>query len=157
MFESRPNFYWNWQKTAAVVIALLALLQYFRANRPRHASADTPAPPRYTTGTIVDAPVGLAPHQFVSYNVDFNRRTNLRGEFQTGDVKVRVECLLLDAANYEAWRASSDNKRISATGYVPGGKVIRVLEPGTYYIVISNRDGADSDKEKTVNANFVAE
>src|SRR5829696_646277 len=157
MSERGSIFYWNWQTATVVVIAVFAALLFFRANRPPSVAADTPAAPRYTTGIIVDAPVVVPPHEFVSYKIEFNRRTNIRGEFQTGSVKVRVECLLLDAANFEAWKAAGDNKRISATGYVPGGKVIRTVEPGTYYLVISNRDGADAEKEKTVNAKFVAE
>jgi hypothetical protein len=157
MSERKSIVYWNWQRTAVVVIAVLAVLQFFRANSPRPVTNVVPAAPKYTTGTLVDAPVVIPPRDFVSYKIDLNRRAKLNGEFQTGDEKVRVESLLLDAVNFEAWKAASDNRRISATGYVPGGKVIRVLEPGTYYIVISNRDGTDADREKTVNARFAVE
>lgn len=157
MFNSeKPKLYWNWQRTAAVVIAVLAVLQFFRANRPRPA-AEIPAAPKYTTGTIVDAPIVVPPREFVSYRAEFNRQTNLKGEFQTGSKKVRVECLVLDAENFELWKSGSANERIAATNYVPGGKVIRVLEPGVYYIVVSNRDAPGADTEKTVRVSFVAE
>ena len=157
MFNTeRPTVYWNWQRTAAVVIAVLAVLQFFRANRPRPA-ADIPAAPKYTTGTIVDAPVIVPPHEFVSYRAEFNRRTDLKGEFQTGSRKVRVECLVLDAENFELWKSGSANESIAATNYVPGGKIIKVLGPGVYYIVVSNRDAPDADTEKTVRMSFVAE
>ena len=156
MFNSdRPRVYWNWQRTAAVVIAVFAVLQFFRANRPRTA-AEIPAAPKYTTGTIVDAQVVVPPHEFVSYRAEFNRRTNLKGEFQTGSKKVRVECLLLDAENFELWKSGLANKSIAATSYVPGGKIIRVLEPGVYFIVVSNRDAPDADLQKTVRMSFAS-
>jgi hypothetical protein len=145
--------YWNWQRTVALAVAVLAVLQIFRANRPDAGTAVPPAP-RYTTGTIVDAAIELAPHEFVSYKAEFNRRTKLTGDFQTGQIKVRVECLVLDEANFEAWRSGQAFKSISATGYVPGGRVVRVLEPGIYYVVISNRDGGEA---KVVNAKFAVE
>ena len=157
MAARRSIVYWNWQRTAVVAIAILAGLQFFRANLPHPAATDTPAASRYTSGVIVDAPVVIAPHDFVSYKTEFNRRTTIRGEFFTGNNKTRVECLLLDAANFELWKAASDNRSISATGYVPGGKVIRVVEPGTYYVVISNRSAVDADAEKTVQVSFTAE
>src|SRR6476661_4978935 len=157
MPASRSIFYWNWQRTAVVAIAILAGLQFFRANLPLTAPAEELPAKRYTTGVIVDAPVVIPPRDHLSYKAEFNRRTKITGEFFTANNKIRIECLLLDAANYELWNASSTYRSISATGYVPGGKVVRVVEPGTYYIVISNRSAPDSDVEKSVQVKFAAE
>ena len=154
--SNRSIFYWNWQRSAVLVIAALALLQFFRANRPPVVPRGETAVSRYTTGTIVDARVAVPAGEFVSYKMEFNRRTKLGGEFQTGDTRVRVECLLLDDANFEAWKAGTEFKSVSATGFVPGGKVVRVLPPGTYHLVISNRGGPGEQAEKSVRATFTA-
>jgi hypothetical protein len=156
MSERRSLIYWNWQRTAVLVIALLALLQFFRANRPSNPRNSSDAF-KYTSGVIVDAPVVVPPRDFVSYKIDLNRRTKLRGEFRTGDREITIEILVLDAANFDAWKSGAPNSRISATSQVPGGKVIRVLEPGTYHIVLNNREGPNADVEKTVQATFAAE
>lgn len=158
MAENRSVLYRSRQLSAAVLLAAAVIILIFRANRPAPPTEipETSAASKYTFGTIIDAPVVVPPNGFVSYKVDFNRRVNLKGEFQTGNIKVRVECLVLDAQNFEAWKLNTENRRISATGYVPGGKIIRVLEPGTYYIVIANR-GSDAGVEKTVRTRFAAE
>jgi len=153
---SESRVYWNWQRTAVAVIAALVFLQFYRANEPRSANV-FPLASRYTSGIIVDAPITVPAHDYVSYKVDFNRRTNLKGKFWTGDKKIGIECLVLDAANFEAWKAAAAYKSIAATGYVPGGKVDQVLGPGIYHIVLSNRAAADSDSEKTVQTTFLAD
>lgn len=154
--RDEPKVYWNWLRTAAVVLAVVGVLQFYRANRPAPVSV-LPTAAKYTTGTIVDAPVVVPPRSFVSYRVEFNRRTDLKGSFQTGDKTIRIECIVLDQANFEAWKSGASNQRLSSTGFVPGGKIVRVLEPGIFYIVISNRDAVDAEQEKTVQALFTAE
>ena len=156
----RTYSYWNWQLGAVVVIAALALLQFFRANRPPAASTqqgETAAVSRYTTGTIVDARVVVPAGDFVSYKMEFNRRTKIEGEFRTGDLKVRVECLVLDDGNFEKWKAGTEFKSVSATGFVPGGKIVRTVQPGTYHLVVSGRGGPGPAAEKSVRASFAAE
>ncbi len=142
---------WNWQRTAILVVAILAILQLYRANRP-----PPPAPPNraviYTAaGPIVDAAVAVPAGDFVSYKLNLNRRANISGTFESGNKAVEITCIVTDAANFEAWKDGKAAKHVADTGEVPAGQVARKLEPGTYYLVLSNRDGRSA---KTLRASF---
>ena len=142
---------WNWQRTAIVIVAMLAILQLYRANRP-----PSPAPPNraviYTaSGPIVDAAVTVPAGDFVSYKLDLNRRANISGTFWSGNKGVEITCMVADAANFEAWKDGKPARHVIDTGEVPAGQIDRKLEPGTYYLVLSNRAGKS---DKTLRAGF---
>jgi len=48
----------------------------------------------------------------------------------------------------------TDFKARARTGYVPGGRVSPVLEPGNYFLIIDNRA---NPKPQAVQADFVLE
>ena len=54
-------------------------------------------------------------------------------------MKARVAVLVVDETDFEKWKQQSEFKGRVSTGYVPGGKINPVLEPGSYYLIIDNR------------------
>lgn len=106
---------WNWQRTVIVIVAMLAILQLYRANRP-----PPPAPPNraviYTaSGPIVDAAVTVPAGDFVSYKLDLNRRANIYGTFWSGKKGVEITCMVADAANFEAWKGGKPARHVLLT------------------------------------------
>lgn len=137
-----------------VVVIAFAGFQFFRANRPLTPKPG-PTPFVSTIGTVVDETVNIPAGDFVSFKIALNRRARLKGLFQTDSRKNTVECLVVDAENFERWKNRSEYKSLAKTNYVPGGRIESVLAPGEYYLILDNR--ASSDSAKSVQANFSVE
>jgi hypothetical protein len=69
-------------------------------------------------------------------------------------VKSKVAIVVVEEANFEKWKLQTDFKPRVGTGYVPGGKINPVLEPGTYFLIIDNRSNPNP---QSVQTNFVLE
>ncbi|MEO6333671.1 MAG: hypothetical protein ABIO91_01690, partial [Pyrinomonadaceae bacterium] len=112
-----------------------------RVNRP-HSTAIETAPVTYSTpGSLISGDLTIPSRDFHVRRIDLNRRSTLTGLFKTGNIQSRVSVLVIDEQNYNKWKINSEYTAVTQTGYVPGGKITPVLEPGTYFVVIDNRDG----------------
>ena len=151
VFYSRR--YGAWPLIIAIVIVSIGVFQILRVNRqrPERPSADII---QYTSGTILNGPVTVAPNAHLAYRMDFNRRISLTGRFRTASRRERIACLVMSADNYELWKNGKVYKRLSETGDIPGGKINLAIEPGTYYLVLDNRRSSET---RTVEAFFEAD
>ena len=151
--SARRSFNWQWPAIILVVVAILAGLQILRVNRRDEIQAPANAPITYSTpGPVLSGDLKIAGGDFLANRITLSRRAKLSGEFQTGKVKNRVAIVVVDEENFEKWRQQTDFTSRAKTGYVPGGKISPTLEPGTYFLVIDNRENADT---RSVRADFV--
>ncbi|MEO8573126.1 MAG: hypothetical protein ABI481_04085 [Pyrinomonadaceae bacterium] len=135
---------WRWPIIIVAVAILLLAVQMFRINRPRQIGT-APDPVTYSTpGVLVSGDLLIPERSFYVRQIDLNRRMRLSGSFMTGSRKSRVSVIVLDRPNFEKWKLDSDYTSVAETGYVPGGKVTPVLEPGTSFVVIDSRDNESS-------------
>ncbi len=136
--KSFPN--WLWPVTIFIVVVMLLSIQMLRVNKPEEAPAAGTAPIAYSTpGPLLSGELEVGGGDFLSKQVNLNRRAKISGEFQTGSVKSKVAVVVVDEMNFEKWKQQTDFKQRVGTGYVPGGKISPVLEPGTYFLIIDNR------------------
>lgn len=144
------HFRWSWRRTIAVVILLIAVIQFYRVNRP----ADFESEPRkvfYTQpGTLIDGTITVPARDFLSYKIDLNRPARLIGKFWSGDKKIRVRCFIADQNNFLKWKSGELATYIADTGEVPSGQIGRKLAPGAYLLVLANIE----DAPKTLQATF---
>lgn len=146
---------WRWPIIVTTVLAVLLGIQIWRVNNRPALSVSEPETRNYTRlGRLVSGEVFVPPADFYSSRIDLNRRAKVSGEFRTGDLKSRVSVLVIREDQFERWKLDSNHGAIAQTGYVPGGKVRSVLEPGTYFLIIDNRRNNDG---RQVQADFVLE
>ena len=75
----------------------------------------------------------------------------MAGAFSTGDTRSYVSVLVIDETNFENWVRNLDYDPVTQTGYVPGGKISPTLEPGTYFLIIDNRE---NKSDRSVRVDF---
>lgn len=146
---------WIWQGAIFFgVVAFVAIL-FFKANPPReHLDRDRPKI-TYTSGAFVSGPITVEPGGFLNYKFVINSRKRLSGKFTSAGYKGKVDCFVLDEQNFESFKTGGEFKKIVGTGAIPGGKIDRPLEPGTYYLVFDNRLG--KEKVELAEADFSIE
>ena len=156
--ETRPRRRYSnllWPIIAITVVAILIIIQALRVNKVDETPVTATAPKSYSTpGPVVSGNVTIGGGEFLSNEITLNRRAKLSGEFQTGSVKSKVAIVVVEEANFEKWKLQTDFKPRVGTGYVPGGKINPVLEPGTYFLIIDNRPNPNP---QSVQTNFVLE
>ena len=135
---------WRWPIAIVTVLLLLIAIQVMRVNRPRLSVSDVTPVTYATPGFPVSDDLVIPARDFFARQIDLNRRMTLFGSFQTGSIKTRVSVLVVDEANFEKWKNNAAYAALVETGYVPGGKVTPVLQPGRYFIVIDNRSNESS-------------
>jgi hypothetical protein len=146
---------WRWPIIGIAVIAVLLGIQILRVNKRPVAPASTPETRMYTkSGPLVSGEVVVPPADFYLSRIDINRRAKVSGEFRTADLKSRVSVLVIREDDFENWKLDSVYGSLTQTGYVPGGKIHSVLEPGTYFLIIDNRRNNDN---RSVRADFFLE
>ena len=155
MFEEsrsrKSSSTWTWPVGVAVVVLSLAGIQFFRVNRPRDV-APAEIQKTYTqAGVLISRNLVLPARDFYSQQIDLNRPSELAGSFRTPSTSQRVGVLVLSQANFEAWRTGAEFQSLARTGYIPGGKINLRLSPGTFFLVIDNRE---NDTEQRVYADF---
>ncbi|PYS98149.1 MAG: hypothetical protein DMF63_17170 [Acidobacteria bacterium] len=145
----------RWPIIGFVVVAVLLGLKMILVNKSGEVPVVAPAPVAYSKpGPIVSGNVTIGAGEFLSKQIILNRRAKLSGEFQTGSVKSKIAVVVIDEADFENWKQQTEFKARVGTGYVPGGKISPMLEPGNYFLIIDNRANESS---QSVEANFVLE
>ena len=147
------NRFGVWPWIIAVVLISIGAFQVFRVNRPLREKPLTEQV-RYTYGPVVNGPITIEPRSYLAFKIELNRRTDLAGNFRTAARSESVAARVMSADEFELWRNGSEYKHISQTGYIPGGKISLVLDPGAYYLIFDN---LHSDKPQTIEANFEVE
>jgi hypothetical protein len=146
---------WRWPAILSVVVVVLLGLQMLRVNSDKETPVAVTAPTTYSTpGPVISGDLKIPAGDFLANRITLNRRAKLSGEFQTGSVRSKVAIVVVDEANFEKWKLQTDFKSLAVTGYVPGGKISPVLEPGTYFLIIDNRVNPNS---QSVWASFMLE
>ncbi len=143
-----------WIAIVAVVAAALAVFQFMRANAPER-STTRPVAPIYTTGNVVDGSLAIPADEYRTFKLNFNKRTKVLGTHWTGDSRKRVLVMIIAEADLERWKAGEEVKPITQTGYVPRGKIERIIDPGAYYLIYDNRS-MDYGGAKQFEASFTA-
>ena len=129
---------WRWPLTFVVALFVLLVLQVIRVNDPRRPSHIERI--EYSSpGPLVSKSIVVPAESYYPIRINLNRRAKIYGTFRTGDLKSSVDVVVLDDANFEKWKIGSEYRSIIQTGYVPGGRIAPVVEPGTYHLVIDNR------------------
>ena len=153
--STRSSFNWQWPAIISVVVAILLGIQMLRVNKRGESAVQTNTPTTYSApGPVVSGELKIDGGEFLANRIALNRRAKLKGEFQTGTTKNRVSIVVVDEENFEKWKQQSAFISRAVTGYVPGGKISPTLEPGTYFLVIDNRENAEA---RSVRADFVLE
>jgi hypothetical protein len=146
----------RWLLIIGSVVVILLLIQIVRVNRRPVNTLQERAVPTYTAaGSLVSGEISIEPNQFQSYKINLNRRARLTGTFQTGSVKRRVSVLVVKGSDVDDWVANPAlSTRIVETGYVPGGKVSPMLDPGEYLFIVDSRQ---NNEVIPVNLDFTLE
>ncbi len=158
VFEQKKKSHWNWSWAGIIVVVgvVLALIQIFRVNPPTptvlpNESAKT----IWTNGTIVKGVVEIPANGFLSFPLNLNRRIKFKGSFRTGDSDKRLELLILPGDDFEKWKTGGSFKPLVQTGFVPRGKVDRVIEAGNYFLLLDNR--LNSEARRLIESDFFVE
>lgn len=137
-----------------IVAAAVAGFQFLRANRPEPQAIASQAP-IYTRGAVVDGLLNIPADEYRSFRLNFNKKTKILGTHWTGNSRKRVLVLILAESDFEKWKAGQEFNAVTQTGFVPRGKVERVMDPGVYYLVYDNRSteyGGDQKMEASFTA-----
>jgi hypothetical protein len=146
---------WRWPIIGIAVVAVLLGIQMLRVNKRPAAPTSAPETHMYTrSGPLVSGEIVVPPADYYSSRIDLNRRAKVSGEFRTADLKSRVSVLVIREDDFENWKLDSGYGALAQTGYVPGGKINSVLEPGTYLLIIDNRR---NDDNRFVRTDFILE
>jgi hypothetical protein len=149
----RSIWIWRWPLIAVAVLASLTVIQFIRVNnKPPPAPTATRS---YTpSGQLVSGDIQVAAADYHATRIDLNRRAKISGSFRTSDLKSTVAVFVIKESELEAWKSNSKFEQQARTGYVPGGKINPVLEPGTYLLIFDNRH---NETPRTVNADITLE
>lgn len=152
--EEKRN-YGFWLKIGGGVLLILVGINAIRINRTEPPlSAPTPIVEN-TLGPLFFGTVSIPAKDFLSYRIAVAKRSKMSGWFTVNGRKSRVGCYLMDSVNFENWRNGSQFNTIVSTGVVPGGRVERTVEPGTYFLVLDNRHS--TEVPAVIDANFSVE
>jgi hypothetical protein len=154
--ETRPARNYSdllWPIVAITVVAILIVIQALRVNTREEVPVTSTPPTTYSMrGALLSGTITIAGGDFVSTRINLNRRAKVSGEFQTGSMKSKVAVFVIDEADFEGWKLQTDFRARVRTGYIPGGKISPVLEPGIYFLIIDNRANPNP---QSVQTNFV--
>jgi hypothetical protein len=154
MFTEDPEKkqFWYWPALVGVLLILVAIIQIARVNRERPREA--PIVDAYTaSGPLVSDVIKVPAGDFFTKRINLNRRGKISGTFRTENLKAPVSVIVMDEKNFDNWKLGLEHSAVVQTGYVPGGKISPVLEPGVYFVVIDNR----SETPRSVNVDFTLE
>src|SRR5829696_4697757 len=146
-----PSF---WLSAVLCVLALLFVLNVLRVNRQTETiNTQVAIVPEHTEGPIANERATIEAGAFLPYRVNFNHRDTIEGTFRVVRSEPRIAVYILDEANFQKWNSNQEYATAAFTGTVPAGRVARVLEPGTYYLIFDNRF---SEKPAVVDIDFAA-
>ncbi len=142
----------RWPLIVIVVLAALFGIRVLQINKIEPISPQTSA---YTNaGRLMWGDVTVPAGDHHSIRLELNRRAKISGIFRTAKVKNRVSVLVLKESEFDSWKLDLNYDFVSRTGYVPGGKINPVLEPGIYFLIIDNRR---NNSDQSVRAEFILE
>lgn len=134
---------------AVIAIILIAVIQIIRVNRE--------VPPKsvvvqktYTSGNFAGGEVLIAPGTAQEFPFELNRRTRLRGSFETPDEKSRVDLFVIKSDDRPKWEAGTEFKPESAVRNLSTAETNLTLGPGSYIVILDNRSGK-AEVRATVN------
>lgn len=147
--KHKRSWNWTWPQVIIVVLVLLGGIQFYRVNTVVSVinSGVTPTPFISTSGIVVEGPITIEAHGYLPFKMDFNSRVTFKGWFAATAKNSRIDCLLLNKEAFELWKNGGEYKSVAQTGFVPGGRIERVLEPDTYYLIFDNRLAGEPDKK----------
>lgn len=146
---------WIWQGAIVLGITAFVAILIFKANPPKErVELDRPKI-SYTSGSFVSGPITVDPESFLNYKFTLNTKNRLTGKFTTAGYKGKIECLVLDEKNFELFKIGGEFQKTVGTGSIPGGKIDRTFDPGTYYLVFDNPRG--KEKVDLAEADFSIE
>lgn len=146
---------WIWQGAIVLGIAAFVAILVFKANPPKERIEMERPKISYTSGSFVSGPVTVELGSFLNYKFVLNSRKRLIGKFTTAGYRGKVDCLVLDEKNFESFKNGGDFQKLVGTGSIPGGKIDRSFDPGTYHLVFDNRIG--KEKVDLAEADFSIE
>lgn len=145
---------WFWVKIILVVIVLLIVFRLMFVNRPQPAVL-LEQKITYTTGSIVNSVVEVNPGEYVSYQMNLNKRWRFKGNFSASEVKRPIGVMVVDKDNFEKYKKGEDFKSTISTGSVPAGRVDQEIQAGEYFLVFDGKRVVE--KPASLNANFYLE
>jgi hypothetical protein len=145
-------WHWRWPIIVGVVLLVLFGIQMLRVNKRPTVPISAPETRTYTSsGQLVSGEVVVPAADYYAKRIDLNRRAKISGEFRTGDIKSQVSVLVIRESDLDNWRRDLNYNPIAQTGYVPGGKIIHVLEAGAYFLILDNRR---NDTSRSIRTDF---
>jgi hypothetical protein len=142
MFEEKKRQTWTyiWGGIALVVIGGIVVIQLVRVNPPKaEVNSTAPVAPLWTSGAIVTGSATVAAKDILTFPVNLNKRSDLKGTFTTGEAAKRIGNLMIKAADLEKWKAGEQVPSVFSTGPVPRSTVSRSVEAGNYLLIFDNR------------------
>ena len=125
---------------AVIAIILIAVIQIIRVNRE-----EPPKPvvveKTYTNGNFAGGEVLIAPGTAQEFPFELNRRTRLRGSFETPDEKSKVDLFVIKSDDRPKWEAGTEFKPESAVRNLSTAETNLTLGPGSYIVILDNRSG----------------
>lgn len=146
---------WIWQGAIVLGIAAFVAILVFKANPPKERIEMERPKIAYTRGAFVSGPLTVEPGSFLNYKFITNSRKRLTGKFTTAGYRGKIDCIVLDEKNFELFKAGGVVQKIVGTGSIPGGRIDRSVDPGTYHLVFDNRLG--KEKVDLAEADFSIE
>lgn len=131
---------WSWSGIILVVLIVFGFFQMIRVNPPDDRLVNEKENKViWTEGTVVSGALEVAANGYLTYPINFNKKSSLDGVFTTGDSKKRLACSIIAAADLERWKAGDEVAFVNNTGQVPRGIVRRTIDPGYYLLIFDNR------------------
>lgn len=152
--KEKKSINWFWLKVVLGVVVVIAAIQFYRVNRPEPMTApiETSVAAQYSEGEIVNEYMTVEPGEFRFFKINLNRRATLSGNFKIAAKSPWIDCLILDEANFEKWKASGEFTSLVKTNPVPVGRIHRELAAGVYFLVFDNR--SSKEKPAALEASF---
>jgi len=134
---------------AVLAIIFIAVIQIIRVNRE-----EPPKPvivqKTYTSGNFAGGEVLIAPGTAQEFPFELNRRTQLRGSFETPDEKNKVDVFVIKAEDRPKWESRAEFKAESAVRNLSTAETNLTLGPGSFIVILDNRSGKEEIRA-TVN------
>lgn len=115
-------------------------------------SPSTPLPTpdiEATKQTIVDGSFPVDARRFVSYQLNINKQTQVKGNFTASGGSNDIDCLLIPATELAGFQKNSGYSYIYRSGYISQGNIHATLPPGSYYLIFSNTKAILTNKMVT--------
>ena len=144
----------SWPVIITVVAAILGGVHILRVNQPQHHAPSAPNTSYTAEGPLITGRLVIPPSDFHSHRIDLNHTARLSGSYRTPNIRQLVSVIVLTEEEFARWKDGREFQFVVQTGFVPGGKINRVLGAGTYFLIVDNRPNDDA---QTVDVEFTLE